>query len=253
MWWVAIGLVLALALPTAASRAELPQADPWQQTLHKFLASLTDRDVAIEVVPMQYIEEQLDDDARYRDWLLLGSGLWRRPGSPEQPNIDALRHPGEVYLLPSIERDGGVWMSPRQYSPMAPAWWSSWAYPGNPYFGSRACKLRGFIPAAVDMMMLAGNGSAPDTTVPATNLLANTYAYLHALDVLPNEVRQAFETAIGLALARLEEPTPTDPADASPPRADVAARAVTACVCTSASGRKSRIVEPCERSPRPTQ
>ncbi len=229
MWWVAIGLVLALALPTAASRAELPQADPWQQTLHKFLASLTDRDVAIEVVPVQYIEEQLDDDARYRDWLLLGSGLWRRPSAPEQPNIDALRHPGEVYLLPSIERDGGVWMSPRQYSPMAPAWWSSWAYPGNPYFGSRACKLRGFIPAAVDMMMLAGNGSAPDTTVPATNLLANTYAYLHALDVLPNEVRQAFETAIGLALARLEEPTPTDPADASPPRADVAARAVTAC------------------------
>jgi hypothetical protein len=106
MWWVAIGLVLAL--PAAASRAELPQTEPWQQTLHKFLASLTDRDVAIEVVPVQYIEEQLDDDARYRDWLLLGSGLWRRPGSPEQPNIDALRHPGEVYLLPSIERDGGV-------------------------------------------------------------------------------------------------------------------------------------------------
>jgi hypothetical protein len=223
-WWGVVGLVLSLVFAAAPTSAELPQAEPWQRTLRTFLASLGERDVAIEVVPVQYIEEQLDDDARYRDWLLLGSGLWRRPGSPEQPNIDAIRHPADVYLLASIERDSSVWMSPRQYPPMAPAWWSSWAYPGNPYFGSRACKLRGFIPAAVDMMMLVGDGPSADTTVPATNLLANTYAYLHALDVLPNEVRQAFETAIGLALSRLEEPT-----DASPSGADIAPRAIAAC------------------------
>jgi len=220
-----IGLACHLTLLLGSARGELPQTEPWQQTLHRFLASLTERDVAIEVVPVEYIEEQLDDDALYRDWLLLGSVLERRPTSPEQPNIDALRHPAGVYLLESIERDGGVRMSPRQYAPMAPAWWSSWAYPGNPYYGSRACKLRGFVPAAVDMMMLAGDGRGSDEAIPATNLLADTYAYLHAIDILPSDVRQAFETAIGRALSRLEEPVNDAPATHS----GIAARTVAAC------------------------
>lgn len=215
---VVVGILLLLPSP---ARGQLPADEPWQRTLHGFLASLTPRDVAIDIVPVQYIEERLDDDALYRDWLLLGSALARRPGAPEQPNIDALRHPAEVYLLDSIERDGRVRMSPRQYPPMAPAWWASWAYPGNPYYGSRACKLRGFVPAVVDVMMFLREG---DTAIPATNLLADAYAYVHALDILPDEVRQAFETALGRALTRVEEPQPGSPA-----RPGTALRTVTAC------------------------
>ena len=225
--WVAVAFLPILLMGTA--RGQLPQTEPWQQTLHRFLASLTEPDITLAVVPVEYIEEQLDDDALYRDWLLLGSALERRPASLEQPNIDVLRHPARVYLLESIERDSRVWMSPRQYTPMAPAWWSSWSYPGNPYFGSRACKLRGFVPAAVDMMMLASDDRETESAFPPTNLLANTYAYLHAIDVLPNDVRQAFETAIGRALSRLEEPGPLDPANRSAPPGDIAARTVAAC------------------------
>lgn len=242
------GLIAAVVLTLCSSpgRAELPDREAWQKTLHRFLASLTERDLAIDVVPVAYIEENLDEEGLYRDWLLLGSALWRRPSSPEQPNIDALRHPAEDYLLASIERDGKVWMSPRQYPPMAPAWWSSWAYPGNPYFESRACKLRGFVPAAVDMMMLAGDGSDAEATVPATNLLCNTYAFLHAIDVLPDDVRSAFETSIVSALGRLEEPTGSRSGSDPHPRLALVPRTVTACAYIGRAADDPAVVERAE-------
>jgi hypothetical protein len=239
-----VAVVMTLCAPP--TRAELPQREAWQKTLHRFLASLTERDLAIDVVPVPYIEESLDDEGLYRDWLLLGSALWRRPSSPEQPNIDALRHPAEDYLLASIERDGKVWMTPRQYPPMAPAWWSSWAYPGNPYFESRACKLRGFVPAAVDMMMLAGDASDASATVPATNLLCNTYAFLHAIDVLPDEVRSAFEASIVSALRRLEEPTGDRSGPAPPPRLALVPRMIAACAYVGRAADDPEVVERAE-------
>ena len=216
--------VAALVLSAAAACAEgLPVTRPWQRTLREHLATLTEVEFEVDVTPVRRDGETLDDEGVYRDWLLLGSALDRLPGEDEQPDITVLRRPAAEYRLASIEADGRVWMSVKRHSPMGAAWWAGWNYPGNPWQGSRAVTLRGYVPAAVDMIMMADLPDAPEPETLALHLLGDTYAYLQAIAILPADVRAAFETAIGETLARLEAAGPTT----APPSRGLAT--VTAC------------------------
>lgn len=206
-------VALPLWLVAAMACAEgLPVSRPWQATLRDHLATLTEVEFEVDSQPVRRDTESLDDDGVYRDWLLLGSALDRLPGEDEQPDITVLRRPAADYRLASIEAADGVMMSVRRHSPMGAAWWAGWSHPGNPWNGSRAVKLRGYVPAAVDMIMMADARDTPGPESRALHLLGDTYAYLQAIDVLPVDVRAAFETAIGESLATLEEAGPTSDA-----------------------------------------
>lgn len=209
----AIVALVAAAVAAASSVAAegLPRSRPWQGTLRDHLASLAEVEFEVEVEPVRRDTEPLDDDGAYRDWLLLGSALDRLPGDDEQPDITILRRRAADYLLTTIEADGGVWMSVKRHSPVGAAWWAGWSYPGNPYHNSRAVVLRGYVPAAVDLIMMAEEEGAERDDTLALHLLGDAYAYLQAMEILPEEVRRAFESGIVEAFTRLEAAGP--PAD----------------------------------------
>lgn len=198
-------LVLAPAAWGPAPAAELPTGRPWQRQLRDYLAGLVELELEIELVPARHVEEALDDEAVYRDWLLLGSDLRRGAESDEQPDITVLDRPASEYLLSSIERGAGVTMSMRRHSPMGPAWWAGWDHPGNPYRRARPVALRAIIPAAVDLVLVA---EAPDppagSDILALHLVAISYAYLQGVEVLPADVQRAFEAGIVEVFERLE-------------------------------------------------
>jgi len=201
----ALVLACVVAMASAAAGSELPTALPWQQALRAYLAGLLEVEFELDVVPVRHAAEPVDDETTYRDWLLLGSELRRAPGDHEQPDIRTLGIPAAEYLLSSIEQGTGVAMAPNRHSPMGPAWWLGWDYPGNPYRGARPVALRAIVPAAVDLMMLPGTEGTDDgSDLPALHLVADTYAYLQAAEVLPEDVRQAFEAGIVAAFERLE-------------------------------------------------
>ena len=217
-----VAIVAGLIVATARAE-ELPVSRPWQRTLRDHLATLTEVEFDVEQTPVRRDTEALDDEGLYRDWLLLGSALDRLPDEDLQPDISVLGRPAADYRLAAIEADGGVWMNVKRHSPMGAAWWAGWSYPGNPWHGSRAVTLRGYVPAAVDMIMMAEAPEPVASETLALHLLGDTYAYLQAIDILPADVRAAFQTAIGESLGRLEAAGPTSAA----PSQGLAA--VTAC------------------------
>lgn len=205
---VAIAIALVLLAPAAPGRgraAELPTGRPWQRVLRGYLSGLVELELEMSPVPVRPVKESLDDESVYRDWLLLGSDLRRGPDSDEQPDISVLDRPASEYLLSSIERDAAATMSMRRHSPMGPAWWLGWDYPGNPYRAARPVALRAVIPAAVDLMLVAEAPDPPaDSDILAHHVVAVAYAYLQAVDTLPDDVQRAFEAGIGEAFERLE-------------------------------------------------
>jgi len=207
---VALVLVLLAPAPWCPARgAELPTGRPWQRQLRDFLAGLVELELEVALVPARHVQEALDDEAVYRDWLLLGSDLRRGPERDEQPDISVLTRPASEYLLASIERGAGTTMSMRRHSPMGPAWWLGWDHPGNPYHGERPVALRAIVPAAVDLILVAEAPDPPDDSdLLALHLVAIAYAYLQAVDALPADVQGAFEAGIGEVFERLERRGP---------------------------------------------
>lgn len=204
-------LAASCALVVAAWQAfpvELPHGRPWQTVLRDHLAGFGE--VAFEVPerPLVKVAETLDDDGVYRDWLVLGARGGVGDGAPGPLDDSALSLPATEFLLTAIENGEGVLMSPLRHSPIIPAWWAGWDHPGNPHHQSRALKLRAHVTAVVDMMLVAEVEPDAGSDLLALHLLADTYAHLHSLDVLPSDVRAAVGTAIDEALARLEADEP---------------------------------------------
>lgn len=202
-----LGPACALALllaPVRSAAVELPHDRPWQTVLRDHLAGLGEVAFEVPVRGLVFVEETLDDDAMYRDWLLLGA-RGRGDSAPIGGLDDSvLSMPASEFLLSSIEAGDRVRMSPRRHRPIPLAWWSAWDHPGNPHHGSRALKFRAHAVAAVDMILLAGEEPAAGSDLLALHVLADTYAHLHSLDIIPDDVREAFGVAIDETLSRLE-------------------------------------------------
>lgn len=216
--------VLLLAIAGWQARGdELPHGRGWQAVLRNHIAGLPEVAFEVRRQPLVKVDETLDDDAVYRDWLVLGAHGRRGAGARGPLDDGLFAIPAAEFLLSTIEGGDGVRMSLRRHAPLPPAWRAGWDHPGNPHRGSRALKLRAHVAAAVDMMLLAEEPPRAGSDQHALHLLADTYAHVHAFDVLPEDVRAAFATAIGESLVRLE----TDATAAEGPSLGMAT--VTAC------------------------
>ena len=101
----------------------------------------------------------------------------------------------------------GEWMST-----LTTAFFADWNYEGNPHYNSRSVKLRAFVAAAIDMMMMdqahdEGDGDRSDFL--GGQLIQWAYAYKVAKDVLPDEAKEAFEDGLIRMFEKLEKWGPT--------------------------------------------
>jgi hypothetical protein len=82
---------------------------------------------------------------------------------------------------------------------------TEWNYPGNPYYDNRGLKLRAFVTAAVKLIMLDDyfdqNPAAGRADWNAYQLVTVSEGYRGAKELLPADVRKAYETGL-MKLAR---------------------------------------------------
>lgn len=182
----------------------LPQNHPYQVTLRNYLASLIESDFIITPATLSYDTNFFASvDNLYRIWLLTGFY--------SSPRTDGLRYPASRFTLSAIEGDANSVLQPYPWAHEI-AWWAQWSYPGNPFYGSRAIKLRAFASAVVDMIML--DDAHERGLYRRSDLLGGTliwlgYTYGVVKDILPAEVREAYETGLIKFFTRIEQWGPT--------------------------------------------
>ena len=189
------------ALP--AGRVMLPQDHPYQKDLRRYLATLKEADFEVAEQPFTVAPDNRSAEDLYRAFIL-AAGI---------PPIHGIKQPAVQFTLASIEGDQAV-MRPPVYVD-ALAWLVNWNDPGNPYYQSRAVKLRAFVAASVDMIMLDQmHETQPGARTTSSDCLGGTLiwlaqAYAAARDVLPADVREAYEAGLKKFVHRLDEWGPT--------------------------------------------
>lgn len=190
--------------------AQLPQDHEYQQALRSHIGSLQAQDFEIELTELTAGASDFNSvDELYRTWLFVGYHHYYMMGTR------GLRVDASHFTLDAIEANGNVNMTVGKgefMNPTATAFWADWNYGGNPHYDSRAVKLRAFVAAAVDMMMQdrdheGGNNARSDFL--GLQLIRWAFSYGVAKDVLPQEVRQAYEKGLIKMFERLEEWGPT--------------------------------------------
>jgi len=190
--------------------AQIPQDYHYQKELRSFIGSLKAEDFEVEIQELDLSEVyNLTDDQLFRTWILLENR------GREVPDFSGLLRNARYFTLRELEKNGTVNMNIGRnefHDPISTAWWSIWDYPGNPYYGSRAVKLRAAVTAMVDMMMLEryhedGRGRRADFA--GTSLLRMGYVYDAAKDILPEDIRQYYEEGMLRLFSRIEEWGPT--------------------------------------------
>ena len=203
-------ILAVLLLPaTAVLAARLPQNHPYQKTLRDYLATLTEKDFAVEIKPVRYVEEYFaNPDTVGRYWMFF---LNRDMDIPSNEGICALpKH----FTLSAIEAGNAVNMNPSRGGFMDPkdvAWWVQWEYPGNPYYKSKPLKLRAFVVAAVDMMMLNqdhDNGRNGRSDFLGGSMIRFSYSFMVTKDAVPEEVRKAYADGLIGMFEKLEKSAP---------------------------------------------
>lgn len=188
------------ATPTPATkpapRTTLPDAHAYQRTLRAFMATLTEKDFDHGIPGMlTAAETTYTPDQQYRQHIytmMLQPMVGTKRGSP------GINMPPASYTLAQIELPDGVHRAGGW--PEATASFLQWDYPGNPFHNSRALKLRAFVSASINLMMLddfleKSPGSRRSDWM-GYQLVYTGVPYLAAKDVLPPEVQKAYETGI---------------------------------------------------------
>lgn len=148
-------------------------------------------------------------DEVYQAWLFFGYRQY------DMSRTYGLRVPASDFTLDAIEADGQVNMTvgKKQFmNPIATSFYADWDYEGNPHYRSRAVKLRSFVASAVDMMMQDQEherGQNDRSDFLSLQLIRWAYAYGVAKDVLPNNVRNAYENGLIRMFEKLERWGPT--------------------------------------------
>lgn len=221
-------------LPNAVDAADgvrLPQKHSYQRILRDYLATLTERDFFVPLTPIDIRGFSADDEELYWLWVLTRS----------IPDASGIKVPASHFLLSTIESPDGIRMRAGKRGsqhlpgmsvhPGDTVWWSTWNYSGNPYRGSRAIRNRGFVIAAVDMIMLDDlheSGTHWVKNARRSDFLGGTLAWLvHVYrDVradLPRNVQEAYEFGLDKFFDRLAEWGPTGVNDNMDMKALVAA------------------------------
>jgi len=194
---VASAGVFACVCPVRAGA--LPQNEPWHKALRNYMAALTVKDFQLRARPLpprppaqtQPADRHAKRVDLYKAWLLTMPGIF-------PPSRGCFKVPPEQFVLTSIETPEGV-IIPGGL-PISSAWLAQWDDPVNPYFGSDALKRRSFVTAAVDMIMLDDlHGRNPDacrSDYLGGTLIWLAYSHIQFKDILPAEVREAYETGL---------------------------------------------------------
>lgn len=194
-WMLAFAFVLLWV--SASHGATLPQDHPYQKTLRAYLATLTEKDFEIKPVERP-ARAEITDDERFVDWLWLDAG--------ESPRFDDVKTPALAYTLGEIERD--VIMRPSGNADTA-AFLATWDHRANPFFDSRALRLRAIVIASVDMVMLDTlHEQTPDAGHNRSDYLGGTLiwlaaAYKAAKPDMPADAQKAYETGLRKLVDRL--------------------------------------------------
>jgi hypothetical protein len=220
--WAILPLTVAACLVEAVALADgpvrLPQDHEYQVILRNYIGSLTEKDFALKLEPVEFRERWVrDDETLHRLWVL-GQSF---------PDPNGLVLAPENFLLRTIESPEGIRIrvgeagEPKDPEagvyPEDTSWWSTWNWRGNPYFDSRAVRNRAFVVAAVDMIMLDKlheSGSDWVKNARRSDFLGGTlswlaHVYRDTRRDLPEQVRAAFETGLEKFVDRLTEWGPT--------------------------------------------
>lgn len=206
---MAAGLAACALLISAASAAPLPQRHSYQKTLRDYFATLTEADFTVELKPVLYVDEhfaEADTVARY--WMLFAT---RQADIPDLQGI--LVSPAHFTLAAieagetvNVAQGRGQFMDPKDV-----AWWTRWAYPGNPYYESGPLKRRAFVMAAADMMMQdeeheAGKNLRSDYL--GGSMIRYAYTFHATRDAVPAAAREAYAAGLVRMFEKLERLTP---------------------------------------------
>lgn len=219
---IVVSLLAACALCCHAEPepSRLPQNHDYQKVLYRYMASLKERDFAHGVTGgVSLATGEFDPEYLYRNHIyammtqpLLGSkrgeaSVNAAPVCFTLPYIEVKETMTYVYNHPD---KGPMTISVPPGVHYTHAWpevlmsFVRWDYPGNPYFNNRALKLRAFMAAASGMMMYHDFAEKNDSIVPPPirpdwhGYMPVWYAFPYPdfKDVLPEDVRQAYETGL---------------------------------------------------------
>jgi hypothetical protein len=194
----------------APSRSGFPQEHAYQRALLRYLGTLTEADLAIDVEPFTVPERVATPVESYRAFLL--NNIYASPDTrvmhipaahltlAEMDRGDSVRIPG----IPSGARS--------RPDSVSYAWYATWDFPGNPYRGSRALKLRAFVLNAVDLMLLDrghDEGKYGRSDFLAGTMIWLAWGHLQCRDVLPPPVRAAYEAGLRRMVDKLVRWGPT--------------------------------------------
>jgi len=186
-------------------RVSLPQDHAYQKTLRVFLATLKEKDFAPTHGELKAFPPSDNPDERFRMWLM----SLKPPAVGRKRNYSSVMVSAAQFTLDAIEGAESIMRPAAHPEPLADL--AGWNYPGNPYFNSRALKLRAFVITAIDMMMMDDlyerRAKSPKNRSDflAGMLLRMAYTYPGVRDVLSPEARRAFETGLKKLTLRLIE------------------------------------------------
>ena len=195
------------APPAAAKpavRSKLPDEHDYQKELRRYLGTLTEKDFDHGVTALPTLAPVTDPEDLYRTFQL----LLEFPKVGRKRCAPSLNLPPKHFLLTSIEDPERGIVRPHCW-PEPTAFITTWKYAGNPYFGSRAVKLRAFTTMTLLMLMtdeLQEHSTSPKdsrTDWFGPHLAAYGYTYKIVKDVLPPETRAAFETCLKKMMQRV--------------------------------------------------
>lgn len=199
--WMTAAFASAAELPKPAAmpgRVMLPQEHQYQRQIRAYMATLTKKDFAHGVTAkLAEPASPADPEYQYRNYIFTQmSGGVPLVGSKRGP--PAVNNPAELYLLSSIERATAIEL-PLGY-PESLMTFVQWDYPGNVYHNNRALRMRCFINASVNMMMLDDylekNPIARRADWRAYQLIVFAAPYHGFRDLLPPEVQQAYQVGV---------------------------------------------------------
>lgn len=197
-----------VALVQANRIVRLPQKLPYQQQLRKFMATLKEEDFEPVYKDLTVVKFAGDPDYRLRLWIL----SLQPPSVGRKRNYSSVKIKSSQFTLDAIEGEQDILRPPAHPEPLVDL--AGWDYPGNPHFGSKALRLRAFVLAALDMIMLENLlETAESTAKPNQNQLAlaiNRLAYVYPglRDVIPAEVSDAYLTGLKRLVRRALEHGP---------------------------------------------
>ena len=210
---LALAILAALLAPVSRAAAQyqrpdgargLPREHDYQRAILDWWATLTEKDFDVENPPLK-VEESADAEHRMRLWVL--SLDFPRIGNKRSAPSTYIR--GDQFVLRFVESPAdstvirpGAWAEPI-------TWLANFDDPNNPYFKSRPLKLRAFVIAAQDIMLIdeqhEHQSDKPmwkraDWLGPRLCFWA--YVYRGTKDALPDNVRKAYESALKKMITR---------------------------------------------------